>query len=62
MDVIRCKNCKHRPHYEDDGYIYPPKDDNRWIDESCPHVCGDHTYSEMPEDDWFCNFGESNEL
>lgn len=51
VEVVRCKECKHRPEY------YGP---NRLVfpDEVCPCQCDDLYYNWMPSDDWFCGDGE----
>ena len=60
IDIVRCKECKHRPIKEDaDGENYgfnliEPNDG----DESCPCLVSDGWYSWMPEDDFYCGYGE----
>ena len=57
--VVHCKDCIRRPHYD------PPDSDcnsdlefpDDW-NSLCPYYCEDNWYSEMPQDDWFCNFGK----
>lgn len=57
--VVHCKDCIRRPHYD------PPDSDcnsdlefpDGW-NSLCPYYCEDNWYSEMPQDDWFCNFGK----
>ncbi len=69
-ELIRCKDCKHRPHKNKDGYIMPPRvqvgvyawgepeyDD----DESCPYVCEDRWYSRIPNDEQYCDRAEPKE-
>ena len=56
-ELIRCKDCKHRP-IGGEAYkhtlIFP--------DERCPCNCvDDNWYSWMPDDNWFCGNGERNE-
>lgn len=54
--VVLCKDCKHRPTYDGDGYengfdiIFP--------DDVCPLQCEDGWYNSMPTDNWFCANGE----
>lgn len=68
--VVRCKDCKHRPHKNKDGYIMPPRvqvgvyawgepeyDD----DESCPYVCEDRWYNRIPNDEQYCDRAEPKE-
>ena len=59
-ELIRCKECKHRPIKEDaDGANYgfnliePNDGDGR-----CPCLVSDGWYSWMPEDDFYCGYGE----
>ena len=67
VPVIRCKDCKHRPQKNKDGYVMPPRvqvgvyawgepeyDD----DESCPYVCEDRWYSRVPNDEQYCDRAE----
>ena len=58
-ELVRCKDCKHRPKepnwktYEDGFDIEFPEGSK------CPCQCsGDEYYSWYPEDDWFCADGE----
>ena len=60
IDIVRCKECKHRPIKEDaDGENYgfnliePTEGDER-----CPCLVSDGWYSWMPQDDFYCGFGE----
>ena len=74
VEVVRCKDCKHRPafRYYDDGerYVegprYPETLKNGYTfmfeDETCPCVNGlDSYFSYVPKDDWFCADGERRE-
>lgn len=60
IDIVFCKECVHRPIKEDaDGENYgfnliEPNDG----DERCPCLVSDGWYSWMPEDDFYCGFGE----
>ena len=58
-DIVRCKDCKHRPKepnletYENGFDIEFPEDSK------CPCQCSsDRYYSWYPDDDWFCAEGE----
>ena len=60
IDIVRCKECKHRPikedvNGEDYGFnlIEPTEDDDR-----CPCLVDDGWYSWMPKDDFYCGYGE----
>ena len=55
-EIIRCKDCKHRP-IEKYGEIMPPKE-NDW---KCPCLCDDYFYSWRPKDNFFCASGERRE-
>lgn len=53
--VVYCKDCKHRPYLDKDGFIEPENS-------ICPCINEDDKYySWMPEDDWFCADGERRE-
>ena len=57
-EIIRCKNCKHKP-YPSDNYDY----DNSGFeiifpDYRCPCRCEDEYYNHIPDDDWFCGNAE----
>lgn len=60
IDIVRCKECIHRPIKEDaDGDDYgfnliEPNDG----DERCPCLVDDGWYSWMPPDNFFCGYGE----
>lgn len=60
LDIVFCEECKHRPIKEDvDGENYGfnligPTDG----DERCPCLVSDGWYSWMPEDDFYCGYGE----
>lgn len=58
-ELIRCKDCKHRPkrlHEDDrDGFNL------EFPDEKCPCQCEDPWYNWMPSDDWHCGNGEAKE-
>ena len=62
-ELVRCRECKHRPIKEDaDGENYgfnliEPNDG----DERCPCLVNDGWYSWMPNDNFYCGFGERKE-
>lgn len=59
VEVVRCKDCKHRP-IDKTGHNYGQ--DLKFPDDVCPcQNFGDHWYSWMPDDDWFCPNGERKE-
>lgn len=51
VEVVRCKDCKHRPTGES-------RDDLEFPDDKCPCKCEDYWYSWKPSDNWFCGNGE----
>ena len=51
VEVIRCRDCKHRP-------TGTNRDDLEFPDDKCPCKCEDYWYSWKPSDDWFCKNGE----
>ena len=59
VSVVRCKECKHRPIKEDAneadyGFnVIAPNEDER-----CPCLVSDGWYSWMPNDNFYCGFGE----
>ena len=55
QQIIRCKDCKHRP-IKPDGY--ENGFDLEFPDGKCPCQCDDGWYSWFPSDDWFCANGE----
>lgn len=52
-EIVRCKDCIHKPLWEDGGVRFP--------DDDCPCYCPDIYYSWIPEDDWFCGNGKRAE-
>lgn len=71
VPVVRCKDCKHRPVYDEQKREMPPmlnieydEDGEPWIwddDMTCPYLCGDSYYNQMPDDEQFCDRGERKE-
>ena len=65
VEVVRCKDCKHRPHiekaitrYRQEIEVCAPMVDGR-EDYSCMCLNPDNDYfSWMPDDNWFCADGE----
>lgn len=51
VEIVRCKDCKHRPTGEE-------RDDLEFPDDKCPCKCEDYWYSWKPSDNWFCGNGE----
>ena len=58
VQVVRCKDCKHRPIKPND---YENGFDLEFPDGKCPCQCDDGWYSWYPKDDWFCADGERAE-
>ena len=63
QDLVRCGECKHKPIKEDvngENYgfnlIEPTEGDKR-----CPCLVSDGWYSWMPDDNFYCKFGERKE-
>lgn len=54
VEVVRCKDCRHRPFIDEDGCVWAPS----WDDETCPCLCEDCYYNWMPDEDFFCGKGE----
>lgn len=61
VEIVRCKNCIHRPIKGEGAHdINPPRDGSYYGDYTCPCLnAGDYWYSWYPSDDWFCANGES---
>ena len=65
VEVVRCKDCTHKP------YVIPAKYDisGKCVkysyvtapDGVCPYICDDSWYNRVPEDNFFCGFGERKE-
>lgn len=49
--VIRCKDCKHKPHIEGE---FESGFDIEFPDNNCPCQCEDGWYNWIPKDDWYC--------
>ena len=59
IDVVFCRECKHRPIKEDpDGEDYGFNIIKPNGTERCPCLVEDGWYSWMPKDDFFCGYGE----
>lgn len=59
IDIVSCKECKHRPIKEDiDGEDYGFNIIKPNRSERCPCLVEDGWYSWMPKDDFYCGFGE----
>ena len=58
VEVVRCKDCKHRPITEDFWGIIGPEDENGELDYTCPFLCSDPFYSKIPKDEFYCACGE----
>lgn len=58
-ELIRCKDCKHRPKRtgDDDQEGY----NLEFPDRVCPCQCDDPWYNWMPRDGWYCGYGERKE-
>ena len=54
IEVVRCRDCKHRP-------TGTNRDDLEFPDDKCPCQCDDFWYSWKPSDDWFCKNGEQKD-
>lgn len=57
-DIVRCKDCIHKPVLDVVRRVRPII---CFPDEVCPCACDDPWYDYMPDDDWFCKAGESND-
>lgn len=62
VEVVRCRDCKHRPVVTDESHPYGfglacPKE-GAYQDVTCPYLCDDGYYNRMPADGWYCAEGE----
>ena len=62
VEVVRCRDCKHRPVVKDESHPYGfglacPKE-GAYQDVTCPYLCDDGYYNRMPADDWYCAEGD----
>ena len=58
VEVVRCKDCKHKPIKDDrDSWPIFPNEENN----PCPCQCDDGFYSWFPKDDFYCSYGERAE-
>lgn len=60
-ELVRCKDCKHRPTPDEKGRGIAPGADDCYdfgVDRTCPWLCDDGYYSRIPPDDFFCAYGE----
>lgn len=56
VEVVRCKDCKHRPidtQEEGNGFDYDFPEEY-----GCPGYCDDGYYSQRFKDDFYCAWGE----
>lgn len=61
VEIVRCKNCVHRPTEDRDTLIIvPPQNSRGDEDYTCPCLNGDDfRYSWCPSAEWFCAEGET---
>ncbi len=58
VNIITCKECKHRPYKNERGTIVPPNKEGS----PCPCVNDDDWYYNwMPRDDFYCGNAEPKE-
>jgi len=62
-EIVYCRDCIHRPErnykykfFFAEGPLIEGKEDT-----TCPYVCDDSYYTRIPEDDFYCKFGEAHE-
>ena len=62
-EIVYCRDCIHRPIKKPTGQNYnlAPKTKDGYTDYTCPYVCIDSYYTRIPEDDFYCKFGETHE-
>lgn len=61
VEIVRCKNCIHRPIKGEGTHdIDPPKYSDGYEDYICPCLnADDYWYSWYPSDEWFCANGKA---
>lgn len=61
VEIVRCKNCIHRPIKGEDTHdIDPPQNSRGYKDYTCPCLNeDDYWYSWYPSNEWFCPRGEA---
>lgn len=59
-EITYCRDCIHRP-FKEYSEIKAPKI-NGLTDYTCPFVCIDSYYTTIPDDDFYCKAGETNEI
>ena len=52
VEVVRCRECIHRPSRTGVNH------DVKFPDDACPCQCPDPWYSWAPHDDWYCADGK----
>lgn len=60
-EIIRCKDCKHRPKATRADKKVFSGFSVEFPDEKCPCQCGDVWYNWYPEDDFYCGYAEGRE-
>lgn len=62
-EIVYCRDCIHRPIEKPIGQNYnlAPKDKYGRTDYTCPFICVDSFYTQIPEDDFYCKAGEAYE-
>lgn len=60
-ELVRCKDCKHRPIDNGVNHAITPKVGEDDWDYTCPCICYDEYYSWYPPDDFYCGKGERRE-
>lgn len=58
VEVVRCKDCEHRPHIMGTDPDVFGRSGIVVGDDVCPCLCDDPYYSYIPDDDFFCAKGE----
>ena len=60
-ELVRCRDCKHRPIPNGNNHPLTPELSEFEWDETCPYVCSDEWHNEMPDDNDYCSKGERKE-
>ena len=59
-EIVYCRDCIHRP-FREYSEIMAPKTAGGYTDYTCPFICPDPYYTQIPDDDFYCKAGETHE-
>jgi len=59
-EIVYCRDCIHRP-FKEYSEIMAPKTKDGYTDYTCPFICLDPYYTQIPNDNFYCKAGETHE-